>query len=35
MGSKDRLAGQLQAEGGIESFVSVRERREWTCRFGT
>jgi len=35
MGSKSRLAGCLQAEGGIASFVSIRERREWIHRFGT
>lgn len=35
MGSKSRLAGRLQAEGGIASFVSIRERREWIHRFGT
>ena len=32
MGSKSRLAGRLQAEGGIASLVSIRERREWIHR---
>lgn len=35
MGSKSRLAGRLQAEGGIASFVSIRKRREWIHGFDT